>query len=240
MKKLKLIGDSILAYMPKAKLNGIEERFAIENAETALLRRLYPKYKDSPADINIFCLGINDYFRQYYDEDFPKMSTEEIIQGLTEFINEIDCSNNGELVVLSLLPIRQTRPWDTYCSAINKEIPVVNAGLREFCCNHNVRFIDTYSHFADENGIMREDLSDDGVHPNQDKGYELLTRLVNGEILRIEQKRKATYDCFVKIYSSRSHEEARFYEIVQKTFENTRINSQNNDKSIEDENILEK
>ena len=67
MNRLKLIGDSILAYMPKAKLNGIEERHAIENAETALLHRFYSKFKDSPADINIFCLGINDYFRQYYD-----------------------------------------------------------------------------------------------------------------------------------------------------------------------------
>ena len=51
MKKLKLIGDSILAYMPKNKLYGVEERFAIENAETALLRHFYPKYKDSPADV---------------------------------------------------------------------------------------------------------------------------------------------------------------------------------------------
>ena len=82
MKRLKLIGDSILAYMPKARLHGIEERHAIENAETALLRELYPMYKDSLADVNIFCLGINDYFRQYYDEDFKKMSTEEIYMEL--------------------------------------------------------------------------------------------------------------------------------------------------------------
>ena len=41
--------------------------------------------------------------------------------------------NNGELVVLSLLPIRQTRPWSTHYPKINKEIPVVNAGLSKFC-----------------------------------------------------------------------------------------------------------
>lgn len=114
MKRWKLIGDSILAYMPKAKLKGIEERHAIENIPTAYLHKMYPLFKDSPADINIFCLGINDYFGQYYDEDFPKMTTEEIIQGLTEFIAEIKADNNGELVVLALLPIRQTRPWSTH------------------------------------------------------------------------------------------------------------------------------
>lgn len=34
MKKIKLIGDSILAYMPKNMLNGVEERHAIENVST--------------------------------------------------------------------------------------------------------------------------------------------------------------------------------------------------------------
>ena len=187
MKRLKLIGDSILAYMPKAKLKGIEERHAIENAETALLRHFYPEYKDSPADINIFCLGINDYFRQYYDEDFPKMTTEEIIQGLTEFIAEIKADNNGELIVLSLLPIRQTRPWSTHYPKINKEIPVVNAALSKFCAENDIRFVDTHSCFVDENGVMREELSDDGIHPNYKKGYEVLAKCINVEIEKIEQ-----------------------------------------------------
>ena len=190
MKKIKMIGDSILAYMPNAMLKGIEERFAIENAETALLRKLYPEYKDIPADINIFCLGINDYFRQYYDEDFKKMTTEDIIVGLTDFIREIKEDDNGELVVLSLLPIRQTKPWSTYYSVISKEIPGVNAGLKKYCEENAINYIDTYSQFADVNGVMREDLSDDGVHPNRDKGYKLLARLINTEIENIENKKK--------------------------------------------------
>ena len=143
MKRLKLIGDSILAYMPNGKLKGIEDRIAIENAETALLRRLYPKYKDRPADINIFCLGINDYFRQYYDEDFPDMSTDEIIAGITDFIEEIQKDKNGELVVLSLLPIRQVRPWSTHYAKISKEIPVVNEALCRFCEEKQIRYVDT-------------------------------------------------------------------------------------------------
>lgn len=187
MKKLKLIGDSILAYIPKNKLNGIEERHAVENAPTAFVRRWYPQYKDSPADVNIFCLGINDYFRQYYDEDFPKMSTKEIILGLTEFIEEIKADNNGELIVLSLLPIRQTNSWSDYYQAINKEIPVVNTGLNKFCAKQGIRFIDTYSYFADENGIMREDMSDDGIHPSQEKGYEVLTKLINLELKKLKE-----------------------------------------------------
>ena len=155
--------------------------------QIVLRRHLYPQYNDSPADINIFCLGINDYFRQYYDEDFPKMTTEEIIKGLTEFIAEIKADNNGELVVLSLLPIRQTMPWSTHYPKINKEIPIVNAALSQFCYKNDIRFVDAHSYFADEKGVMREDLSDDGIHPNYEKGYEVLTRLINAEIQKIEQ-----------------------------------------------------
>ncbi len=185
MTKLKLIGDSILAYMPKDMLNGVEERHAIENAPTALLRNLYPKFKDSPVDVNILCLGINDYFRQYYDEDFPKMTTQEIVKGLAEFIDEIHCDNNGELMVLSLLPIRQTYPWEAYYSEISKQIPIVNTSLSKCCKSRGVSFVDTYSHFADENGIMREDLSDDGVHPNQKDGYRVLSNLINNELKKL-------------------------------------------------------
>lgn len=187
MKKLKLIGDSILAYMPKGMLNGIEERHTIENAPTALLNKLYPKFKDNKTDVNILCLGINDYFRQYYDEDFPKMSTQEIIQGLIDFIEEIKADNNGDLFVLSLLPIRQTVSWESYYSNISKEIPAVNSSLRKFCKSKGIHFIDTYSHFADENGIMREDLSDDGVHPNRTKGYIVLANLINSQLIKLDE-----------------------------------------------------
>lgn len=194
MKKLKLIGDSILEYMPKNKLNGIEERHAYENIYTALLHKLYPQFKDSPADINIFCEGINDYFRAYYDEDFKKLTTEEIICGLTHFIGEIKNDNNGELIVMSLLPIRQTMPWETYYGEVSKEIPIVNAKIQEFCKNNNITFLDAYSHFADENGIMKEELSTDGVHPSQDIGYSLLSSLINNEIKRIEENENNTIE----------------------------------------------
>lgn len=186
--KIKLIGDSILAYMPKGKLIGSEERFAIENAETALLRQLYPNYKDVETDVNVFCLGINDYFRQYYDEDFKKLTTEEIISGLTDFLGEIKKDKNGELVVLSLLPIRQVYPWSSHYSLISQEIPLVNLGLQAYCEQNKINYVDAYSHFADSNGVMREDLSSDGIHPNQVGGYDILINLINEELKKVKSK----------------------------------------------------
>ena len=185
--KLKLIGDSILAYMPKGKLNGEEERHAIENAETGLLRKLYPQYKDTPTDINIFCLGINDFLRPYYDEKLNKMTPDEIVQGLIEFIAEIKKDGNGELIVLSLLPLRQIYPWSNHYSEINKKIPLVNYGIEKYCKENKISFVDTYTHFLDKEGVMREDLSDDGIHPNQTNGYDKIAELINKEIKIIKE-----------------------------------------------------
>ena len=64
----------------------------------------------------------------------------------------------------------------------------MNAGLQKFCQKNKICYVDTHSKFADKNGIMREDLSDDGVHPNQNQGYSLLTKLLNAEIEKINQK----------------------------------------------------
>ena len=71
------------------------------------------------------------------------MTTEEIVNGLTSFIGEIKASNNGELIVMSLLPIRATMPWETYYPTISKEIPIVNASLAQYCTENNI----TRDHF---------------------------------------------------------------------------------------------
>lgn len=114
------------------------------------------------------------------------MTTEEIIESITSFIAEIKASNNGDIIVLSLLPIRQTYPWESYYPVISKEIPIVNSKLKQFCDKKSIQFVDAYSHFADRNGIMREDLSDDGVHPNQEDGYKVLAGLINSALEKVD------------------------------------------------------
>lgn len=189
MTKLKLIGDSVLGYMPKLMLNGEEERYCYENAETKFLKFYYPKYKTSLTDYNIFCLGINDFLRPYYDEDCPKLSAPEVANGLTEFLTQIKNDNNGHLIVLSLLPLRSTYEYNIHYNDINKEIPVVNSNLNKFCKENNICFIDSYSHFVTQNGDMSTELSDDGIHPNHD-GYLVLSNLINKELEKLNQLQK--------------------------------------------------
>lgn len=186
MTKLKLIGDSILGYMPKSMFYGEQERYCYENAETALLKYFYPNIKKSLTDYNIFCLGINDFLRPYYDEDCPILSELEVSKGLTEFLTQIKNDNNGQLIVLSLLPLRSTHEYNIYFNDINKKIPIVNSNLYKFCKENCISFIDSYSYFATQNGDMSVELSDDGIHPNQD-GYLVLSKLINSELDKLNQ-----------------------------------------------------
>lgn len=52
-------------------------------------------------------------------------------------------------------------------------IVATNGWLHSFCAQHGYLFIDDYSAMVDENGKLRRDLSDDGIHPN-DAGYKIM------------------------------------------------------------------
>ena len=99
-------------------------------------------------------------------------------------INQIlaDSKNNGQLRVVSLLPITYDKDCPSYFSITEKIIPTMNALLSDYCAKHGIKFINAFPHFATKiAGQLREDLSDDGLFLNN-KGYELLTALVSKEI----------------------------------------------------------
>ena len=112
---------------------------------------------------------------------------EDIIQA---FLNSIyghiqhiakDSKYNGELVVFSLLPMR----YDEFCpscfSVIQDDIPLINGLISDFCTLNNIRFVDIFPLFADKDGYLKKDFSDDGLFLNDD-GYKVLTYIVATEI----------------------------------------------------------
>jgi lysophospholipase L1-like esterase len=95
---------------------------------------------------------------------------------------------NGILVVLSsLLPvsdyekdkdgkhiIRTTdRPPD--------QIKRLNVWIMEYAATSGHTYLDYHSAMIDENGLLRDELSDDGVHPN-DNGYAVMAPLAEQAI----------------------------------------------------------
>ena len=53
----------------------------------------------------------------------------------------------------------------------------MNNWLRDYCIRENLIYIDYYSAMVDPGGMMKADLSDDGLNPNA-KGYRIMSPLL--------------------------------------------------------------
>jgi lysophospholipase L1-like esterase len=60
----------------------------------------------------------------------------------------------------------------------------MNTWLRDYCIRENLIYIDYYSAMADSNGMMKADLSDDGLNPNA-RGYRVMSPLLLDGIERL-------------------------------------------------------
>jgi len=48
--------------------------------------------------------------------------------------------------------------------------------MKQYTAEEGFVYLDYFSHLADEKGLLKEEFSDDGVHPNS-KGYEVMAPL---------------------------------------------------------------
>ena len=64
-------------------------------------------------------------------------------------------------------------------------IQKVNSWIREYCIRENFIYIDYYSAMADAHGMLKAELSDDGLNPNA-RGYRVMSPLVLDGIERLQ------------------------------------------------------
>jgi lysophospholipase L1-like esterase len=62
-----------------------------------------------------------------------------------------------------------------------EEIVQLNQWLRNYCEQNNLIYLDYYSAMVDSRGMMKENLADDGLHPN-DAGYRVMAPLAEAAI----------------------------------------------------------
>jgi lysophospholipase L1-like esterase len=76
-------------------------------------------------------------------------------------------------IFASLLPAGGDAAKTRTPEAIQK----VNSWIRDYCIRENFIFLDYYTSMADSQGMMKPELSDDGVNPNS-RGYRVMSPLV--------------------------------------------------------------
>jgi lysophospholipase L1-like esterase len=96
-------------------------------------------------------------------------------------------ANGIRVVFASLLPIsdyeknKDGQPIIQSKQRPPEQISSLNAWMKKYAAAHGGIYLDYYSAMADEKGFLKEELSEDGLHPNQ-KGYDVMAPLAEQAI----------------------------------------------------------
>jgi lysophospholipase L1-like esterase len=87
------------------------------------------------------------------------------------------------VIFASLLPVNNyTRDAkESFALRPRERILALNAWLRNYCEKHGLVYLDYFSAMVDDKGMLRRDLSDEGLHPNV-AGYKIMAPLVEKAI----------------------------------------------------------
>ena len=115
--------------------------------------------------------------------------TDEEIEGNLASMSELARANGIKVILASVMPVSAyhfkagsggvpqttTRPM--------ARIIAINEWMKKYAGERGFEYLDYFSAMVDSSGALREDLSEDDLHPNI-KGYDLMAPLANAAIAR--------------------------------------------------------
>jgi lysophospholipase L1-like esterase len=88
------------------------------------------------------------------------------------------------VVFASLLPAHNytEEAKESFALRPSERILGLNAWLKDYCAKNGLVYLDYFSALVDDRGMLRRDLSDDGLHPNA-AGYKIMAPLADKAIV---------------------------------------------------------
>ena len=84
---------------------------------------------------------------------------------------------------------REGKPINQTTRRPPEKIIAINEWLKKYANQNGLTYLDFFSAMVDEKGFLKEELSNDGLHPN-DKGYAVMQPLVEQAISTAFKKKK--------------------------------------------------
>lgn len=109
------------------------------------------------------------------------MTLEQIMDNIKSMA-ELSKANHINVILSSVLPAFNY-PWAPG-KAPNMEIPKLNALIKSYCEKEGHHYLDYYSAMVGSKNDLREELTYDGVHPNE-AGYQMMAPLANKAIRQV-------------------------------------------------------
>jgi lysophospholipase L1-like esterase len=93
-------------------------------------------------------------------------------------IAELARAHEISLIYSSVLPIHNYTPrsHDFFAQRSTAKILELNRWLKDYCAANGCLYLDYFSSMVDDKGLMKKDLSDDGLHPNA-AGFKVMAPL---------------------------------------------------------------
>jgi lysophospholipase L1-like esterase len=87
------------------------------------------------------------------------------------------------VVFSSVLPVHNytEKAEDFFAQRPTARILELNTWLKDYCAKNGVVYLDYFSALVDDKGLLKKELADDGLHPN-DAGYKIMAPLVEAAI----------------------------------------------------------
>jgi lysophospholipase L1-like esterase len=87
------------------------------------------------------------------------------------------------VVFASLLPAHNytQEAKESFALRPRERILALNTWLKDYCAKNGLVYLDYFPALLDDQGMLRRDLSDDGLHPNA-PGYKIMARVADKAI----------------------------------------------------------
>ena len=154
-----------------------------------MLVRMYPDVIVHKPAAMVVLAGINDVSQN------TGPATAEMVEHNIMAMTDIAIQNNIKVVLCSVLPINDYGYYKAKASGklpSYVKVPVttnhppedvlkLNTWMKDYAKKVNAIYVDYFSAMVDEKGFLREDLSEDGIHPNAE-GYQIMNEIVGEAI----------------------------------------------------------
>jgi lysophospholipase L1-like esterase len=96
---------------------------------------------------------------------------------------ELAKAHSIRMIFSSVTPIHDytSRSQNMFLTRSEQKIEELNRWLRGYCDQNGLIYLDYFSAMVDDHGMMRQELADDGLHPN-DAGYRIMAPLAESAI----------------------------------------------------------
>ena len=155
-------------------LNAINRGIAGDTT-SGMLARVRSNVVALNPSVVVFLGGANDL---HHDA-----TPEQITQNISQILSILTEETSAKIIVQSLYPLNPgTFPqyMNFVSDRTNEDVLAVNAALPGICARYGATYVDVHSLLVDQDGLLRADLTPDGLHVNG-KAYTLIASLLTAQ-----------------------------------------------------------